>query len=160
LFCVAFEDLLIDGPRETKQTGRILRSSVAKLWQWLESEGLRDKLPPLEKQIATAILTRETKREQELVAQLRAVAADAVRTNFGTLPQQGAARRALNMRFGGEEGLADIEEIALLLEAAHEFDAIRAKLPREIETLTPDLLGTIRDIYDDLSARRPELCPY
>src|SRR5262249_18700869 len=118
------------------------------------------KLPALEKQIATAILTRETKREQELVAQLRAVAADAVRTNFGSLPQQGAARRALNLRFGGEEGLADIEEIALLLEAAHEFDAIRAKLPREIESLTPDLLATIRDIYDDLSGRRPELCPY
>src|SRR5207253_649561 len=24
----------------------------------------------------------------------------------------------------------------------------------------PELLATMRDIYDDLSARRPELCPY
>jgi hypothetical protein len=157
---VAFEDLLIDGPREEKQTGRILRASVAKLWHWLESEGLKDKLAVLETQIAKAILTRETKREHELVAQLRAAAADALRTNIGQIPKQGPAARALALRFGGEAGLADIEEIALLLEAGHELDAVRAKLPRQIETLTPEMLATIRDIYDDLSARRPELCPY
>ncbi|MBI1212869.1 MAG: hypothetical protein GC190_15515 [Alphaproteobacteria bacterium] len=160
LFCVAFEDLLIDGPREEKQTGRILRASVAKLWQWLESEGLKEKLPALESEIAAAILARETKREQGLVAQLRAAAADAVRTSFGQIAPEGPARRALALRFGGEAGLADVEEIALLLDAAHEFDAIRAKLPRQIESLTNEHLAAIRDIYDDLSARRPELCPY
>lgn len=160
LFCVAFEDLLIDGPREEKQTGRILRSSVAKLWQWLEAEGLKDKLATLEKAIAAAILARETKREHDLVAQLRAVAADAVRQSFGQIPKEGAARRSLALKFGGEDGLADIEEIALILDAGHEFEAIRAKLPRQVDTLTNEHLATIRDIYDDLSARRPELCPY
>src|SRR6185503_6471398 len=83
LFCVAFEDLLIDGPREEKQTGRILRASVAKLWQWLESEGLKDRLTALERQIAAAILAGESRAEHDLIAHLRAVAADAVRTSFG-----------------------------------------------------------------------------
>ena len=160
LFCVAFEDLLIDGPREEKQTGRILRSSVTALWQWLASEGLRDKLTSLEQSIAAAILARESKAEHDLVAGLRAAAADAVRASFGPVAKGSPARRALALKFGGEAGLADIEEIALVLEAAHEFDAIRAKLPRTIETMTADNLSLIRDIYDDLSARRPELCPY
>lgn len=160
LFCVAFEDLLIDGPREEKQTGRILRASVAKLWQWLEAEGLKDKLAVLEKEIATAILARETKREQNLVAQLRAAAADAVRQSFGPIAKEGPARRSLALKFGGEAGLADIEEIALILEAGHEFEAIRAKLPRQVDTLTAEHLATVREIYDELSARRPELCPY
>jgi hypothetical protein len=160
LVCVAFEDLLIDGPREEKQTGRILRSSVVTLWQWLATEGLGDKLAELEKRIATAILARESKAEHELVAQLRSAAADAVRLAFGQVPKGAPARRALALKFGGEGVLADIEEIALVLEAAHEFDAVRAKLPRAMDTLTGEQLALVRDIYDDLSARRPELCPY
>ncbi len=160
LFCVAFEDLLIDGPREEKQTGRILRASVTKLWQWLASEGLREKLADLEARIATTILARESKPEQELVAQLQSAAADAVRLSFGQVAKGTPARRALALKFDGEDGLADIEEIALVLEAADEFDAIRAKVPRAMETLTHDHLSLIRDIYDDLSERRPELCPY
>src|SRR5262245_3873305 len=63
LVCVAFEDLLIDGPREEKQTGRILRASLVTLWHWLENEALGAKLAGLEKRIATAILARESKAE-------------------------------------------------------------------------------------------------
>ena len=160
LFCVAFEDLLIDGPREEKQTGRILRSSINTLWQWLASEGLRDKLGELEGRIAAAILARESKAEHELVAQLRSAAADAVRLSFGQVAKASPARRALALKLGGEDVLADIEEIGLALEAAHEFDGIRARLPRAMATLAPEQLSLIRDIYDDLSERRPELCPY
>lgn len=161
LFCVAFEDLLIDGPREEKQTGRILRASIGKLWLWLENEGLKDRLGALEQEIAKAIIAHETKRQNELVAQLRAAAADAIRTSIGQIERgQGPVRRALALRFGGEEGLADIEEIGLILSAAHEFDTIHAKLPRHIDGLTSEHLAVIRDIYDDLAERRPELCPY
>lgn len=161
LFCVAFEDLLIDGPREEKQTGRILRASIGKLWLWLESEGLKDRLGALEQEIAKAIIAHESKRQNELVAQLRAAAADAIRVSIGQIERgQGPVRRALALRFGGEDGLADIEEIGLILSAAHEFDAIHAKLPRHIDSLTSEHLAVIRDIYDDLAERRPELCPY
>ena len=160
LACAAFEDLLIDGPREEKQTGRILRSSIVALWHWLASDGLGEKLADLEKRIATAILARESKAEHELVAQLRSAAADAVCLSFGQVDKGAPARRALALKFGNEGVLADIEEIALVLGAAHEFDGIRNKLPRNIDALTDQHLSLLRDIYDDLSARRPELCPY
>ena len=160
LFCVAFEDLLIDGPREEKQTGRILRASVAKLWQWLASVGFGKKLADLEARIAAAILAQESIAQSEMVAQLRAAAAGAVRLSFGQAAKSEPVRRALAQNFGGADGLADVEEIALVLEASHELDAIRAKLPRAIDALTGDHLAAIGDIHDDLGERRPELCPY
>jgi hypothetical protein len=160
LVCVAFEDLLIDGPREEKQIGRIMRSSVVTLWRWLAKDALGAKLSDLEKRIAAATLARETKAEHELVAQLRSVIADTVRLTLGQVAEASPARRALAFTFGGEGALADIEEIGLVLEGGHELDAVRSKLPRAMESLLPDHLALVRDIYDDLSERRPELCPY
>src|SRR5215212_390380 len=43
LFCRPFEDLLISGERKTKQKGRIARSSVDPIWQWLARDLMRER---------------------------------------------------------------------------------------------------------------------
>src|SRR5262249_52030629 len=134
LFCDPFADFLIEGVREFKQPGRIARTSIRALWRWLAKEGLRVTLAELESQIAQATLARETKLQGELVARLHSEAITAIRS-ASERAGQGTDRRILAVKFGDEDALADVEEMALVLGGAAELSPLRGLLPRRIDML-------------------------
>lgn len=160
LFCEPFADFLIDGPRDYKQPGRILRSSIRALWRWLAKDALRVTLADLESQIAQATLTRESKLQGELVARLQSEAVAAVRAASERAEEGTTERRILTVKFGDEDALTDVEEIASLLAGASDLSPLRGLLPKRIDMLTDQHMAFVRDLYDQLAARRPELCPY
>lgn len=159
LFCEPFSDFLVES-REFKQAGRIARSTIPALWRWLAKEGLRTTLADFEVQITRSVLNRDTRREAELVAQLQAEVANAIHATIDRANGAGADRRILSVKFGGEDALYDVEEIATLLAAASDLSPLRGLLPRRIDTLSEQHTGLVRDIYEDLAAKKPELCPY
>lgn len=154
------QDFLVDDPREYKQPGRIARSSIRVLWRWLAKDAMRVGLADLESQIARAILTRETKRQAELVARLQSEVVAVVRSASENAVEGSTERRVLSTKFGGEDALLDIEEIELLLGGAQDLSQLRALLPKRIDMLTEQHTSFVRDVYDHLASRRPELCPY
>ena len=159
LACEPFADFLVN-ERDFKQPGRIARASVRTLWRWLAKEGLRVTLADLESQIARAILVRESKAQGDLVARLQGEIVATIRAATERASEGSAERRGLIAKFGSEDTLSDIEEIAMLLGGAGELSPLRGLLPRRIDMLTEQHTSFIRDIYDQLAARRPELCPY
>ena len=160
LVCEPFADFLVDDTREYKQAGRISRSSIRALWRWLAKDALRVTLAELESQITHAILQRETKLQGELVARLQSEIVAVVRVASERAAEGTTERRALGLKFGGEDALVDVEEIALLLAGASELAALRGLLPKRIDSLSEQHTAFARDLYDQLSPRRPELCPY
>ncbi len=160
LFCEPFADFLIDGPRDYKQPGRILRTSIRALWRWLAKDALRVTLADLESQIANATLTRESKLQGELVARLQSEAMAAVRAASQRAEEGTTERRILAVKFGDEDALSDIEEIALLLGGGDDLAPLRGLLPKRIDMLTDQHMAFVRDLYDQLATKRPELCPY
>lgn len=159
LFCEPFADFLVEA-REYKQAGRIARSTISALWQWLGREGLRSVLTDFEHQITRSVLARDTRREAELVHMLQAEVATIIHAAVERVSGAGTERRILAVKFGGEEALFDVEEIAMLLSASGELSPLRSLLPKRIDTLTEQHTVLIRDIYEELAARHPELCPY
>lgn len=159
LFCEPFSDFLVEH-REFKQAGRISRSTISTLWKWLSREGLRTVLADFETQITRSVLSRDTRREAELVHQLQIEVARIVSGAIERAGNGGNDRRILAVKFGGEDALFDVEEMAVLLSAANELAPLRSMLPKRIDTLTDQHMALIRDIYEALSMRRPELCPY
>ncbi|MBL9097092.1 MAG: hypothetical protein JNK07_09210 [Alphaproteobacteria bacterium] len=159
LVCEAFADFLVN-ERDFKQPGRIARASVRTLWRWLAKEGLRVTLADFESQIARAVLTREAKRQADITTMLQNEIASVLRAVLERAGDGSAERRALVQKFGGEDTLADIEEMTLLLSGAVELNPLRGLLPKRIDMLTEQHTSFVRDMYDQLSPRRPELCPY
>jgi hypothetical protein len=53
-----------------------------------------------------------------------------------------------------------LEEIASLMQGANELAPLRGLLPKRIDTLTEQHTTFVRDIYDQLSARKSDLSPY
>ncbi len=160
LVCECFADFLVDEPRDFKQPGRIARSSIRVLWRWLAREGLRVALADYESQIAGAIMSRESKAQAELVQRLQGEIVGAIRAVTERANPGSAERRALIAKFGSEETVTDIEEIALLLAGSSELSPLRGLLPRRIDMLSDKHTSFIRDIYDQLADREPDLCPY
>lgn len=159
LVCEAFADFLVN-ERDFKQAGRIARSSVRTLWRWLAKEGLRVTLADFESQIARAVLTREAKRQADITTMLQNEIASVLRAVLERAGDGSAERRALVQKFGSEDALADIEEMTLLLGGAAELNPLRGLLPKRIDMLTEQHTSFVRDMYDQLAPRRPELCPY
>jgi len=158
LFCEPFADFLVEH-REFKQAGRISRGTIATLWKWLSREGLRTVLADFETQITRSVLSRDTRREAELVRQLQI---EVARLISGAIERAGSGndRRILAVKFGGEDAIFDVEEMAILLSAANELAPLRTMLPKRIDTLTDQHMALIRDVYEELSLRHRGLCPY
>lgn len=159
LFCEPFSDFLVD-QRDFKQPGRIARSTVTALWQWLAREGLRERLSQHEAVITAAILARDTDQEENLVRHLQDEAAGALSTAFTRAQAGGQEQRALSSKFGGDDAFADAQEIMLLLAGAGDLMPLRGLLPRRIDMLSEQNLALVRDLYEELGVRKPDLCPY
>jgi hypothetical protein len=159
LFCEAFSDFLVD-TRDFKQAGRISRSTISALWQWLAREGLQERLARHEAAIAAAVLARDPLAEEQRVRSLQQEAVAALAPALMRAASSGPEQRSLASRFGGDDALADIQEIALLVAGAGELTPLRGLLPRRIDMLSDQNMALVRDIYEDLSARKPDLCPY
>ena len=159
LVCETFADFLVEEGREFKQLGRISRAAVRALWRWLQREGLRVTLADFESQIARATLNRDARVQADLVHRLQHEIVGIMRAVFERAPEGSSERRALIQKFGSEDIFADVEEIVTVLSGAGELAALR-NLPRRIDMLNEQYTVYVRDVYDQIAARRPELCPY
>ena len=159
LFCEPFGDFLVD-QRDFKQAGRICRSTVTALWQWLAREGMRDRLARHEAVITAAILARDAQEEEVAVRKLRDEVVAVLSAALARAAAGGQEQRALSSRLGGDDALSDVHEIALLLSGASELTPLRGLLPRRIDMLSDQNMALVRDLYEDLVNHRPDLCPY
>lgn len=159
LFCEPFADFLVDDPREYKQPGRIARSTVRALWRWLK-DVLRVGLADLETQVSRAVFSRDMRLQAEVTQRMHAEILSVLRSALDRAVQGSAERRVLAAKFGSEEALADLEEMVSLLIGTNDLAPLRGLLPRRIDTLTEQHASFVRDIYDQLTARKSDLSPY
>lgn len=156
LFCRPFEDLLTSSPRREKQRGRIARSSVVPVWNWLSQTLLAEKTIAYCTEARAAILDY---RPQDILAcasgfwELAAGAMDAALADEG-------ARKSARLALGGELALADAGEMATLLSAAPEICALQDAMPKPQHTLSDSMLEAFRTLYDRLGDSVPHAAPY
>jgi hypothetical protein len=160
LFCEPFEDLLVTGARRVKQPGRISRGTLRPLWTWLGNDLLGERLNAYEAAISAAVIRGDFDARTATVRQLQHEAASAIMGIVTSIEPGGRAGRELEARLGGPGSVADVREIALLLEVAEEVNALRVALPRPIESLNEEHLALIRDAYDRFSSEHPDQAPY
>lgn len=158
LVCEPFEDMLINGPRRSKQPGRILRATLAPMWKWLRDGSAA--LVDLEKDVQKKVKGGDAPALATAAAALRAETAAAIRARLGKLEEGGKAWRALEEKLGGPGAIDDVREIALLLEVAPQFMELRATLPRHIARLSEEQLRSIRGSFDKLTETNPAQAPY
>ena len=155
-FCQPFEDLLIGRERHTKQKGRIARSSIDPVWNWLANDLMPARHRELTDAIRDAILYSRLSDIEQRAAEFWAESAAALKSALADEKKMTAAAKKL----GGVAAAEDAAEIALLLRGAPEIEKLQNRLPKPIFSLTDEDLAFLRDAYDRLTASDPDLAPY
>jgi hypothetical protein len=159
LFCVAFEDFLVDA-RKIKLPGRIARTSIDPVWTWLLEQGLAGQSKELVRQIAKATLDRNEPLKTKLVVQLQSEAAEAMSSALDAAPKGSQAATHLANLVGGDDAYDDMHEMALLLAHPGALAPFRTLIPQGMTDLGEDTIGAFRQLYDQCIEATPALGAY
>jgi len=129
LFCLPFEDLLVEEPAKEKQKGRIARSNAVAIWRWLSDALLCDAVERYTVDIERLVLQGRDAESLARAAEFWTLAAAAI--DNAVVKDRDAVRAALP----DDAALADAEEIALLLSVGMAIGDIQKLLPRPFPQL-------------------------
>ncbi|MFT3809247.1 MAG: hypothetical protein QM698_04965 [Micropepsaceae bacterium] len=158
LVCSAFEDLLVDA-RLRKQRGRVLRSSIDAVWQWLT----RTLAPVACEQALDAIREKLLNGGPDFagaeVDMFQRVAAEAILRAVPTA-EINDARCGEAVRALGAETAADAYDMARMMEMAGEVRQMQRMLPKPMHTLHEEDIFRIRSVFDRVVASHPDCASY
>lgn len=159
LFCVAFEDFLVD-TRKVKLPGRIARASIDPVWTWVLENGLPGAAKEAVKLIAKAALDRNEPLKAKLVAQLQIDAAAAMTSALSGAPKESQSSTRLSNLLGGDDAVSDMREMALLLAHPNALTPFRNLIPNGMSDLGEATIAAFRDLYDRCADETPALGSY
>jgi hypothetical protein len=155
-FCRPFEDFLVAERKGVKQKGRIARSSITPVWNWLAQTLIPDALNAHSIAVKTAVLSGRAEEVKAKTVEFWTLAAQAIRSRLETENGRRAARQVL----GGEAALEDAQEMALLLSIGSEIGEFQDRLPRQLPTLTDEVVHLFNEAYDRIGALNADAAPY
>jgi hypothetical protein len=155
LFCQPFEDLLVSSARKEKQKAVIARSSVVPVWSWLSSNLLPEEAQNYFRAAKALILAGRLDDADARVRSFWTLAGVAMREALAGEPGLSAARKRLK-----DDEIADAREMALLLLEGEEMLKIQERLPKPLPHLTEEIVWQLRESYDALILRNPDVAPF
>jgi hypothetical protein len=155
-FCRPFEDLLVAERKGAKQKGRIARSSITPVWNWLGQTLIPDALNAHSIAVKTAVLSGRAEEAKAKTLEFWTLAAQAIRSRLETENGRRAARQVL----GGEAAIEDAQEMALLLSVGSEIGEFQDRLPRQLPNLTDEVVQLFREAYDRVAAVNADAATY
>lgn len=156
LFCAPFEDILVSADRKEKLKGRIARSTIGPLWNWITKSLLPEQSAAYTARVRQSVLAYRPQEAETAAAEFCAEAARAMSQALADEDQ----RKVLRLALGGEQALADAGEIALLLGIAPEISELKELLPKPFPAMTDDVLWALRSIYDRLVESSADAAPF
>jgi hypothetical protein len=156
LFCRPFEDLLISGPRTTKQKGRIARGNITPVWEWLGTKLIPRETQAYSSELKALLVAFKSDEARARAAAFWTEAAGAITAALSTENGRKAAKTFLKDEFG----IDDAREMALLLAVGADILDLQDKLPKPVPAFTEDLVWMARDVYDRFVSSAPDAAPY
>jgi hypothetical protein len=155
VFCRPFEDLLVSD-RHQKQKGRIARSSITPVWNWLAQDVIPDVLSNYAIAMKTAVLGYRADEMQERTRDFWKSAANAIRSQLNS----DSTRRTARQKLESDLAVEDAREMAIMLSAAPEICDLQDALPLQLPSLTDEVIQTFRAAYDKLAETNADAAPY
>lgn len=156
LFCRPFEDLLTLQTRTEKLKGRITRSSIVPVWNWLSQTLVPDAASAFSIGVKTAAIGPTPLDALERAKQFWEIAAQALHSALASEKDRKNARAIL----GDAMAVFDAQEMALLLSIGSDILAVQEVLPLRTPSLTEDLIWNLREIYDRVVLAVPDAASY
>ena len=147
LFCLPFEDMLYPIDVEVKEAGRIMRSSLTPIWEWLSMDLLPGVFTKCEDEVKRAILNGDRESADHAVKDLQGKAADAMKGALDKALKGTSSYLDLAERLGGEIVVEDARDISLALQIAPQLQAMVQCFPQPILSMTEADIQQVHACY-------------
>jgi hypothetical protein len=154
LFFEPVEPFLVDDSPEHVHQGRISRTSLTPMWDWI----CRDLAPADAKAYAEAV-TQHLLAEQETEADAAARAfqdkvVQLIQAALASARADDKTRRRLAVQIGTPRALDDVHRLATILRLREPLAAVAGRLPSHIKNLSDDQLTAFKALLDATTSQR------
>jgi hypothetical protein len=154
------EPFIVDDRGDHKHPGRVARSSLDALWNWV----LRDLLPndanSMASDVSKAMLDGDKARIERLTRVFQDRVAAAIEANFTAAAEDEKIRRRMLQQLGTPRAAEELAAFKCALKGRDVLASLSARLPLQIGNLANDQLDECKALIEGAAARDGELFLY
>jgi hypothetical protein len=144
LFFAPLEPFLFEGPADHKRIGRISRSVLEPIWQWLSRDLMPAEIKALKEDIHRALLANDKSKADQLLRALHDRAVLRLRQTLSTSDTDERTRRRLAIQVGTPRALEDITTLLRVLEIRDVLADLARRLPSGVRAFERDVVEQVK----------------
>ena len=160
LFFMVFEPFLVDERTNRKHAGRIARTSLDAIWQWISRDLIPAEAKRYSDEVTRLLLGGEAAAADELARGLQDLALERIERALAEIDTDSKARRRLAAQVGTPQALDDLREIVGVLKGREALGVLAGRLPAVISNLADDQLANMKTLLDSPLARHRDIFLY
>jgi hypothetical protein len=154
------EPFLVDDRGDHKHPGRVARSSLDALWNWVQRDLLPNDASTLAEQVGEAMLSGDQAKTERLARVFQDRVAAAIDANFTAAEEDGKARRRILHQIGTPRAGEELAALKCALKGRDVLASLSARLPLQIGNLANAQLDECKALIEGAAARDGELFLY
>jgi hypothetical protein len=160
LFFTPLEPFLVDDRPDRKHNGRIARSSLDPIWDYVSRDLMPAEVKAYSEQVSQLLLAGDSKKAEQLARTLQDRAVVRLQETLATSQADDKARRRLAVRIGTPQALDEIADVYGVLKVRDALAVIGSRLPSLIRNLADEQLDNVKALLDSPIARHRETFLY
>ncbi|MGB6350731.1 MAG: hypothetical protein WBG10_11965 [Pseudolabrys sp.] len=154
------EPFLVDDRGDHKHPGRVARSSLDALWNWVQRDLLPNDADALADAVGEAMLSGDQAKIERLARVFQDRVAAAIDANFTAAEEDGKARRRILQQIGTPRAGEELAALKCALKGRDVLASLSARLPLQIGNLANAQLDECKALIEGAAARDGELFLY
>jgi hypothetical protein len=152
LFFAPFEPFLIEAKADHKRAGRLARSSLVSIWEWLGRDLMPAEIRALSDDINRALLANERVKVEQLIRALHDRAIQRIRDALGAVGTDERAQRRFAVQVGTPRALDDVAAVIRILDVRDALADLARRLPGNIRAFEREHIDGAKAMFDSEAA--------
>ena len=154
------EPFIVDDRGDHKHPGRIARSSLDALWNWIRRDLLPHDADALAGEVSDAMVAGDQAKTERLARMFQDRVAAAIDSNISADDQDGKIRRRILQQIGTPRADDELAALKAALKGRDVLASLSARLPLQIGNLANAQLDECKNLIESAAARDGELFLY
>jgi hypothetical protein len=159
-FFLPIEPFLVDEEIPERIAGRVARSSLPRIWTWLERDLLPAETQVLLRDTRAALTAGDSAKADRLIYDFQTQSLAAIEKALAAIAGDNKGRQKLVSQLGGERVLEALLEISSIFRVRGALKEISSRLPEQIKNLADAELDSTRMLFDHPALKRPDVFAY
>jgi len=160
LFFKPLEPFLIESEGQHRHPGRIARSSLENLWNWVRRDILPDDAKLVDEKVAAALVTGDEAKAEHFIRVFQDRVAAALTESLRTAASDSKMRRRMLAQIGTPHPGEDAAALKVVLKARDGLDTLASRLPVQVPNLASGQLDECKALIEKTCGHDGDLYPY